>query len=283
MAEKWLNEHNKRVEAGKFRQRHISPKTVQRYAADMKAGNWLLNGQGIEFDDKGNLTNGQHRLWAIKDSGRSVPMVIMRGTSSASQNDIGLRTIDTVDIGMPRNFAMQLRIDSIPYSNPVASATRALAMLCANQRVKVSPAQGHSILHLYYSQFQHLIPILVKGINLKNVKGGLLAPLALYRNAFPEQADKFVELFTELANLPKGHPALMLSKYFNSDASTRSGGWAYTASTWRHTCTALYHFHNGNTSVGALRGNDEAVEWLLGLQKANVKRIRELVGTQPEK
>ena len=68
--------------------RKMSRRTVNSYAADMQSGTWKLNGEPIIFDADGNLLNGQHRLEAIKVSGVTVPMLVVRGVES------GLRVFD---------------------------------------------------------------------------------------------------------------------------------------------------------------------------------------------
>lgn len=59
--------------------RKISKTKVQMYAAEMKAGKWQLNGEGIMFDETGKLKNGQHRLAAIMAAGVPIQMAVIRG------------------------------------------------------------------------------------------------------------------------------------------------------------------------------------------------------------
>lgn len=61
MAEMWL-QHN-------FNNRPVSLDTVRAYAREMKRGKWLPNHQGIAFNDRDELNDGQHRLMAIVLSG----------------------------------------------------------------------------------------------------------------------------------------------------------------------------------------------------------------------
>src|SRR5690349_1505768 len=57
MAARWLegNTHN----------RPLNQAHVERLVKDMKAGRWQLTHQGLAFDDRGVLLDGQHRLWAV--------------------------------------------------------------------------------------------------------------------------------------------------------------------------------------------------------------------------
>jgi hypothetical protein len=68
LAAKWL-EHN-------TRNRKLRQSVVNKYAADMREGRWLLTGDAIAFDKNGAVVNGQHRLWAVLESGITVPMLV---------------------------------------------------------------------------------------------------------------------------------------------------------------------------------------------------------------
>lgn len=57
--------------------RNVSHSLVDRYARDMRNGNWQLNGEPITFNKSKQLTNGQHRLLAIIRSGKTIPMVVI--------------------------------------------------------------------------------------------------------------------------------------------------------------------------------------------------------------
>ena len=68
MAEMWL-QHN-------FNNRPVSLDTVRAYAREMKRGKWLPNHQGIAFNDRDELNDGQHRLLAIVLSQCTVRLMV---------------------------------------------------------------------------------------------------------------------------------------------------------------------------------------------------------------
>ena len=72
-AEKWLNKN--------VSNRRISDVTVNAYARDIEAGNWAVTPHAIIFNVNGDLLDGQHRLSAIVQSGKTVKMVVVRGCS----------------------------------------------------------------------------------------------------------------------------------------------------------------------------------------------------------
>ncbi len=68
--------------------RKVMQTTVDKYATDMKEGRWLFNGAPIQFDEEGKLLNGQHRLWAIVESGCAIDAIIQWGIPRDSQATI---------------------------------------------------------------------------------------------------------------------------------------------------------------------------------------------------
>jgi hypothetical protein len=89
LAEKWLNESN-------TENRKLRPGIAEKYAVDMAAGNWKENPQPIIFRDDGVLADGQHRLFAVIESGCSIPFFVMRGLSK--------ETILNLDTGYGRSL-----------------------------------------------------------------------------------------------------------------------------------------------------------------------------------
>lgn len=71
LAIKWL-EHN-------TENRKIDQRRVVRYAEMMRSKMWKLNGEAIIFSKSGRLLNGQHRLWAVVESGEGVDFLVVRG------------------------------------------------------------------------------------------------------------------------------------------------------------------------------------------------------------
>lgn len=72
LAEHILKEYNPR-------NRPITESRVKEYADAMKEGRWAFTSQGISFNRKGFLNNGQHRLLAIARSRQSVRMYLTFG------------------------------------------------------------------------------------------------------------------------------------------------------------------------------------------------------------
>lgn len=82
----------------------------ERYAYEIRNGNWYLNGDTIVFDDKNCLQQGQHRLVGLilafgkwVSNGRKgkepyIDVLLVSGISSKAE------VIDSIDTGLTRNF-----------------------------------------------------------------------------------------------------------------------------------------------------------------------------------
>lgn len=75
--------------ATQVKNRPISHQTVKRYADDMKNGNWKQCGDTICVDKDGHLTDGQHRLSAVIESGITIRVLLVRGVEHSIYKDTG--------------------------------------------------------------------------------------------------------------------------------------------------------------------------------------------------
>lgn len=111
IAKKWL--------AAGGKNRKISNFKVREYADSIKAGKWVLNGEGILFDASGKLIDGQHRLSAVVLSGITTPMLIIRGIDDP-------RAFETIDIGKKRGVEDIIGMEGIKNASYVSAAARRL-------------------------------------------------------------------------------------------------------------------------------------------------------------
>lgn len=80
----------------------------------LKNGEWMLNGETIAFSSSGRLLDGQHRLTACVNSGRSFRTVVIRGIDDEA-------AFGTIDIGKPRNVSDVMNFQGLPKA-PLFSA-----------------------------------------------------------------------------------------------------------------------------------------------------------------
>jgi hypothetical protein len=94
--------------------RPINEATVERYAAEMKAGEWKYNGDQISLDEKQRLLQGQHRLAACVRA--DVPLV----TDVAF--DVDPDSYATMDRGRPKSGADIARYEGVEEHHSAHSA-----------------------------------------------------------------------------------------------------------------------------------------------------------------
>ena len=86
---------------------------IQKYADDIAAGLWELNGDSIVFDEDGFLKNGQHRLCAIIKAGKPVQTIVVRGVSRDTKIwDTQYRRTITQNVNADGNFSINSHISS---------------------------------------------------------------------------------------------------------------------------------------------------------------------------
>lgn len=75
--------------------RPLSPANIHAYAADMASDNWKLSSEAIKFTKSGKLVDGQNRLHAVIEAGKSVNLAV----STGEDDDI----FDVLDSGKSRS------------------------------------------------------------------------------------------------------------------------------------------------------------------------------------
>lgn len=76
--------------------RQLRQRMVNRFAREMIAGKWLLNGESIKISREGRLIDGQHRLNAVIAAKSPVQFFVVRGVDPSA--------FLTLDTGVSRNY-----------------------------------------------------------------------------------------------------------------------------------------------------------------------------------
>src|SRR5262245_13650208 len=76
--------------------RSLRKAAINRYARDMVADRWVLNGEGIKFDAAGRLVDGHHRLNAVIAAQKPQSFLIIRNVPTDAML--------TLDTGIGRSF-----------------------------------------------------------------------------------------------------------------------------------------------------------------------------------
>lgn len=97
--------------------RNISATAIANFVAGIRLGEWdEPNGESIIFGDDDSLLDGQHRLLAIIQAGKTIPLIVVRGVSAEKRH--------TIDTGMKRTFGHTLAMAGEKHVNTLAAALR---------------------------------------------------------------------------------------------------------------------------------------------------------------
>lgn len=189
-ASRWLKNN--------FRNRPVSDGVVAAYAADMAQGVWMPTHQGIAFNDRDELIDGQHRLMAVVKSRKTVRMMVTFGLKSKIEGS-AMTTMDCVDRGRTRSVADQLKIQH-GYKNgtQIAQVASALAGFCHESIRRPSVDATLKIYELFKVEMDYVIANRSKlpGLRSAGVLAGFVFALAAQPEAIAKRsvATMFVSL-----------------------------------------------------------------------------------------
>ena len=98
--------------------RDLDERRIDQYAADIRSGDWEINGEAIKIADDETLLDGQHRLLACLDADKPFKTILVTGLTRKSQ--------ESMDQGRPRGFHDALKLRGEPDPNVLARAVRVI-------------------------------------------------------------------------------------------------------------------------------------------------------------
>lgn len=256
--------------------RSVSEQTVQSYANDMKAGRWVLNHQGIAFDENGNLVDGQHRLWACVFAECSFECMVTTGLPiQVFKDSVIIKAMDTVDKGRARTTGQQFTLaHNVKNGNSVASAIVVIVgMICDGQRTKrLTTTNSLMVNELYGSDIQEILS------NLPSVywKAYITGPLAMFHHGEPEQALEFCRQISTLENMSPAVRAFIKFLQVRKGA----GGKVARELVLRGLSTCLFYFHKGE-DLRQVKDSDIGTKYLLGMFPSMNKKINDALKPMP--
>ncbi len=198
--------------------RKVSEKVIQKYVAEIKAGEWRLTPGGIGFDDHGALVDGQHRLHAIARSGMEVPLLITLGLPAASQ--------EKVDRQRRRTLYDALYLTGMASCRQEVEIATCLTrrMIRSDSGVVPSDSLVKQTLDCHAEHIRAVIK-LMKGDN-KSTRGlsqaSFLAAAVLYHEINAGKCARFLEGVRTGEMLTQDHPAMRLRRLLLGETAIAS-------------------------------------------------------------
>lgn len=219
--------------------RKLSQKVVNRYAADMTAGRWEENGEPICISEDGTLKNGQHRLNAIIKANITVRMLVVYDVKS---------NIHEYDRGEKRSVANILELNNYPasiYANSFVGAINFLGMKAFNQR-QISDKEIMTLIDNFGGICTSVMSLVNSGSTkpLCKSSGCVAAALvSLYYGVDREILAKFFECANSgFVDSNVQSAAITLRNYI---ITTRNATWADRKNLYLTTLFAIQDFKNG--------------------------------------
>lgn len=173
--------------------------------AAMKRGEWTLNGSSIVFDKAGRLLDGHHRMMAVKASGCTVQMMVVRGVDTDS--------VYTMDTGPSRTLSDHLSIYGGTNTKARAAILASCVRIITGQTVPLRTIDAYKVwLPPFYSGTERFFELALhqkKHLRVATVAG----PLVI---AFKEDPEKITELMAQLrdgTDLKQGSAAFTLREF----------------------------------------------------------------------
>lgn len=172
--------------------------------------------QGIAFNDRDELIDGQHRLSAIVMANVPVRMMVTFGLPSAVEGK-KVTTMDAVDRGATRSVADQLTIQhGFKNASITAAICAAVASLCCGERTRrLSVAQTLEVFDEFRRSIEYVIGQRSKQDGLRTT--GVLAGVAFAHAVEPKWVEEIFPKLNTGAGLKSGAPVALLREFVTSD------------------------------------------------------------------
>jgi hypothetical protein len=230
LAEQWLNANtgNRKMREG----------VSEKYAEDMKAGRWTTCPEPISFYDDGALADGQHRLWAIVESGCAISFPIARGLTKED----GLN----INTGLTRSLVDNARISgvNVSLSNEILGVARAVAEGVKGGKA-ISAAHRLELVNQHDEPVRWAVSNGVRGKGLRNAMVLAAMARAWYYETDTDLLRRFADVMSSgFADGESESAAIALRNYMLAKGPTASG-----TALWRDTFlkaqNAIHYFMRG--------------------------------------
>jgi hypothetical protein len=225
MAEAWLKKNH-------VNNRTISWSVVAAIANDIETGNWRVTHQGICFDGKGNLIDGQHRLHAIVKAGKTVEILVIENEGS--------EITDPID----RNRSRSLNYLT-GYHNRVLSAMKVLRGLEAGfpYLTPMTPAEAQATFGRHQEAYEAL-----KGTTGTKLFGGVLG-MAIWAFPLSPTIVDFTAQVVRGESIKRGDPSYALRNWLQHNKGALQPWESAMA-----TANCITHFLTNQTLSGVYSG-----------------------------
>lgn len=229
--------------------RHVRIPQVMKIVHDIKHNNWRSNAEAIKFDWFGRLMDGQHRLWAIVESGVTIETLVAFNVNPEAADTMNSGVTDTV-----QDFAR--RHDGVAYAERVAAWARTWYMINGSRHPKLTNAQFKEWREKHAVEINWALATCVEGkTSCTATTAPVVGAMMFAHQTNPSMVTEFAKVLISDEGLVAKTPVFVLHNFlYKTLRNHRDTGYHITLKTLQ----ALYH-HVRGTSVSYLTGSDQAV------------------------
>lgn len=184
------------LETNRFN-RPLNQSQVAHYIRQIRSGQWQRTHQGIAFDGRGVVLDGQHRLKAIAESGITVPMLVFLNENLAVH--------ELIDNGRKRSLLdvirLELRDNTLKNRHILIAQAMQAGRDCACQN-HLSAAEVCRILRTCHKCIRFAADLFDKSAAADNTVMGVIARAG--QTVSPERLTAFCHILTSGENIPAG-------------------------------------------------------------------------------
>lgn len=259
------------------RNRRVNWRAVKRYARYMTRGRWLPTGETIEFDEHGNLIQGQHRLYAIIESGVAVRFLCVRHIATEYTIDgIAMRTQDVLDQGFARKAGGNMELAGIRKPHKVAACCKTIMSICVSSGMSYGMATPETL--EIAAEFGESIERILD-VHWKRGSDFAIAPimgtLAFAHAIAPERVEMFAERIGTMENVSAGTPVMRLHDWVKANKASMQAGCSARMGLIRATANAAMAQIKGNRCK-ALKADSDGLDFLVSQQLDRVEMVRDI-------
>lgn len=254
MAEQWLNfnKNNRKLREG----------VAEKYAEDMAQDRWTECPEPISFYDDGDLADGQHRLFAIVLSGKTIEFPVAHNLSRAA----GLN----LNMGLMRSLVDNARISGTDpdLSNQLLGLARAIELgKPSSNNIPLSNAQRLEMVDKHREAAKWVISHGPRGRGLNNAMMGAALARAWYYETDLDRLKLFCDVFSSghVHDAEQDSAAVTLRNYFLQKSAL--GGTALWTDTFFKAQNAIHYFMEGKRLTVIKTVKDEAYPLPKGKRK----------------
>jgi len=244
--------------------RNVKQSWVDHLANEMITGRFVESFQGMAFFEDGEIADGQHRLFAVVDSGVTIKLPVTRGVPRSM--------MAIVDQGAKRSIADYLHLHhGVADANLVSATARQIVSLCFSYQSYTLPAE---VVMMVVERFGDEIAMAARASKQWKPakKAWVIAAIAFAAKSHPKEIEAFANQLGTGENIKKGDPAYSLRKWLESNSAAALGK-AYKRGAFESVFNVLYAASKG-TQISWIKKGVQGVQYFQAKERKFIEQVR---------